>query len=88
MKSIFPMSLVLLAFLTGCSDDVGTQAWCQHLNDKPKNTWSSEDAIGYAKHCVFTEQIGSDKWCYGQKEVSISDWSMNDFYHYVRFCAF
>ena len=42
----------LLAAL-GCSPEVGSEAWCKKMSEKPKGDWSTNEATDYAKHCVF-----------------------------------
>jgi hypothetical protein len=44
---------VALAILTlSCSPEVGSEAWCEKMNQTPKGDWSANDAAVYAKHCV------------------------------------
>lgn len=43
----------LLYFLTGCSPEVGSEAWCEDMKEKPKGEWTSNEAADYAKHCLF-----------------------------------
>ncbi len=31
----------------------GEQAWCKMMSDKPKGDWSANEAVDYAKHCLF-----------------------------------
>ena len=45
--------IVTLTLLTGCSPEVGSQAWCDQLKDKPKGDWTANEATDYAKHCLF-----------------------------------
>lgn len=40
-------------FLAGCSPEVGSKAWCDAMDKKPKGEWSANDAGEYAKSCVF-----------------------------------
>jgi hypothetical protein len=44
---------VLAALLTACAPEVGSDAWCEAMNEKPKGDWSTNEATDYAKHCVF-----------------------------------
>ncbi|MBF0456050.1 MAG: DUF3012 domain-containing protein [Magnetococcales bacterium] len=44
---------VVLAFLGGCSAEVGSDKWCEQMNNQPKGEWSSNDAASYAKSCLF-----------------------------------
>ena len=43
---------VLLA-ATGCAAEVGSDAWCEQMVEKPKGDWTTNDATAFAKHCVF-----------------------------------
>lgn len=51
MKLICIMAAALL--LNACSAEVGSDAWCADIKEKPKSEWSSNDAGNFAKHCVF-----------------------------------
>ena len=42
-----------LVVLGACAPEVGSEAWCKDLADKPKGDWSSTEAVDYAKHCTF-----------------------------------
>jgi hypothetical protein len=39
--------------LIGCSPQVGSQAWCEKMADKPKVDWTAKEAGDYARHCIF-----------------------------------
>ena len=45
--------LLLVSTLTACSPEVGSEAWCEDLAEKPKGDWSSNEAAEFAKSCVF-----------------------------------
>ena len=45
--------LLPLFSLVACSPEVGSEAWCKQLKEKPKGDWSSNEAGDYAKHCLF-----------------------------------
>jgi len=48
------LSLSLLLFgLSGCSPEVGSEKWCQNMENKPKGDWTANEATDYAKHCLF-----------------------------------
>jgi hypothetical protein len=51
MKTLLILATTLL--LTACSPEVGSQAWCDKLKDKPKGDWTANEATDYAKHCLF-----------------------------------
>ena len=46
-------TLSLFALLAGCSPEVGSEAWCKKMDEKPKGEWTANEAADYAKHCVF-----------------------------------
>jgi len=43
----------LAALLTACAAEVGSEAWCEDMAEKPKGDWSVNEAAEYAKSCVF-----------------------------------
>lgn len=43
-------SIALL--LSACAPEVGSEAWCKKLAEKPKGDWSANEATDYAKHCL------------------------------------
>ncbi|WP_305909281.1 DUF3012 domain-containing protein [Methylomarinum sp. Ch1-1] len=43
----------LLALLTACAPEVGSEAWCQNMKEKPKADWTANEAADFAKHCLF-----------------------------------
>lgn len=54
MKSIIiPFFALLSVFLVACSPEVGSDAWCKAMKEKPKGDWTANEASDFAKHCVF-----------------------------------
>lgn len=45
--------LAALIVLGGCAPEVGSDAWCEALGEKPKGDWTANEAGDYAKHCIF-----------------------------------
>lgn len=46
--------LLSAGLLTGCGEPaVGTKAWCELMDKKPKGDWTANQATDYAKSCVF-----------------------------------
>ena len=43
-------STVLL--LSACAPEVGSEAWCKNLAEKPKGDWTANEVTDYAKHCI------------------------------------
>lgn len=52
MKRLFALAAAWMA-LTACSPEVGSKAWCDHLQAKPKGDWTANEAADYARHCLF-----------------------------------
>jgi hypothetical protein len=51
-------SVVILGFTallvsTGCTPEVGSEAWCKMMTEKPKADWTASEAGDYGKHCLF-----------------------------------
>ena len=55
MKKLSAITLILLmaALFAACSPQVGSEAWCDKMADKPKGDWTTNEATQFAKHCVF-----------------------------------
>ena len=41
-------AVVLVAM--GCAPEVGSQAWCEDMDGKPKGDWTANEATEYAKN--------------------------------------
>ena len=46
-------TLFVLSYLTACSPEVGSEAWCENLKEKPKGDWTASEAGDFTKHCLF-----------------------------------
>jgi len=55
-KIILIAALVSIAFLAGCKPEVGSKAWCEAMDEKPKGDWTANEAGEYAKNCVFRSE--------------------------------
>jgi len=44
---------VLIVLVAGCSPKVGSEAWCEAMDDKPKGDWTANEAADYTRHCIF-----------------------------------
>lgn len=42
----------ILVTLAACTE-VGSEAWCADMKEKPKGDWSANEATDFAKHCIF-----------------------------------
>jgi len=45
--------LLLVSTLPACSPEVGSDAWCKDMVEKPKGDWSTNEATEFAKSCIF-----------------------------------
>ncbi len=39
--------------LNACAPEVGSQAWCDGMKEKPKGEWTANAAADFTKHCIF-----------------------------------
>jgi len=48
-------ALIVLAglFLVACEPEIGSEAWCEKMDDKAKGDWTANEAGEYAKSCIF-----------------------------------
>ena len=53
-KAMIQLTLLASAvlLLSACAPEVGSDAWCKSLAEKPKGDWSANEVTDYAKHCV------------------------------------
>ena len=50
---LLPMSAIILMFaLAACTPEVGSDEWCIHMKEKPKEDWTASESGDYAKHCL------------------------------------
>ena len=47
------LACLALVGLAGCSPEVGSESWCDALEEQPKGDWTANEAADYAQHCVF-----------------------------------
>ena len=51
-SSAAAISVVFAILTLSCSPEVGSEAWCEKMNETPKGEWSANEAADYAKNCV------------------------------------
>lgn len=54
MKKLALMVFVA-AQLVACTE-VGSEAWCNDMKEKPKGEWTANEASDFAKNCVFKSE--------------------------------
>lgn len=42
-----------LPALTSCAAEVGSPRWCESMRDKPRGDWTANEALEFARHCLF-----------------------------------
>jgi len=45
-------SIALGLLALGCAPEVGSEAWCEKMNETPKGDWTANQAADYARHCL------------------------------------
>ncbi len=55
--------------LAGCSDQPGSEGWCQSMKDKPKGEWTGDDTKTYAAHCLLDSTTVGMMRCEIKKKV-------------------
>jgi hypothetical protein len=74
--------------LAACSEEPGSQDWCESKKEQPKSEWSADDAMTFARHCVIdSSTIGSEAWCDKLEQKPKSDWSASEAADYARHCV-
>ena len=50
---IILITLIYATALAACAPEVGSEKWCENMDEKDKGDWSTNEATEYAKSCVF-----------------------------------
>ncbi len=53
MIKSFLLSIGLMMLLSACAPEVGSEAWCKTMKEKPKGDWTANEAKDYAANCLF-----------------------------------
>jgi len=48
----FVLGLLVIIGIGGCTPEVGTEAWCTMMKEKPKGDWSTNEGIDFTKNCL------------------------------------
>jgi hypothetical protein len=46
------LAALALGMLAACEPEVGSKAWCEMMDKKPKGDWTANQAGDYAKSCI------------------------------------
>jgi len=50
---VIALNLSFATILSACAPEVGSQKWCENMDEKEKGDWSTNEATEYAKSCIF-----------------------------------
>lgn len=55
MKKVIMILFIALivSMQAACAPEVGSDAWCEDMAEKPKGDWTANEAAEFAKSCVF-----------------------------------
>ena len=84
MKSTIATLSVIFLLLTAC-DKVGSEAWCNKQEEKPKAEWTFEEMGDYTKYCALG--MDPDKWCKKMDNQDKGDWTANEAADYATNCV-
>ena len=86
MKRMYWLALFIL--LGACTPEVGSERWCEKLQQTSKSSWSFDDGVAYTKHCLVSQMtVGSEGWCEKLAEKPKSDWTVEETRGYARYCV-
>lgn len=78
--------LVSLCLLVGACDRVGSEGWCDTLEETPKGEWTVDEKKAHLKYCVLG--FDSEKWCEKLEKKPKGDWTANEAEDYAKNCMF
>jgi hypothetical protein len=38
--------------LAACAPEVGSERWCEAMREKPRDDWTANEALDFARHCI------------------------------------
>ncbi|MFC3094127.1 DUF3012 domain-containing protein [Alteromonas sediminis] len=52
---IVKIAVIMATFglLSACAPEVGSEAWCEDMKEKPKGDWTANELKEYTTSCVF-----------------------------------
>ena len=82
MRYMIPLCAAAL-LLTAC-DRVGSEAWCEKMGDKAKDSWTLEETKQYGQYCVLG--MDPDKWCEKMNDKPKGEWTASEAERYAKQC--
>jgi len=59
MRNLTLIALASCCFVA-CAPEVGTEKWCNKMEDTPKGDWSANDAKAFAQYCLLGNYVDKD----------------------------
>lgn len=50
--SLITIILSFTAIITACTPEIGSDKWCDNMQEKPKGEWSMNEAGDFTKFCI------------------------------------
>ncbi|MBW2690040.1 MAG: DUF3012 domain-containing protein [Deltaproteobacteria bacterium] len=51
------LTVCLVVLLAACAPEVGSEKWCENMEDQPKGDWTGNEAKAYAKYCILGNYV-------------------------------
>lgn len=51
-SSVYSLALISILTLAACAPEVGSDAWCNAMKEKPKGDWTANEVGSFAEHCL------------------------------------
>lgn len=83
MKGRILGSIALCLLLAAC-DRVGSEAWCENMQEKPTGEWTLDETGDYTKYCVLG--MNSEKWCEKLEGKPKGEWTVDEVADYTKNC--
>jgi hypothetical protein len=45
--------MLVLSSAAACAPEIGSEAWCERMQEQARGDWTVNEAADYARHCVF-----------------------------------
>ena len=52
MLKTFLLGLAVTLMLSACAPEVGSEAWCKTMKEKPKGDWTANEVKDFATNCL------------------------------------
>ncbi len=93
LHPLVPVIALLCLTLIACAPEVGSERWCETMQDKPRGEgeWTMNETAKFARHCLLPDtasDVGSERWCRAMRDKPKGEWSINDAVDFTRHCLF